>query len=195
MVTVEEIFKKISSRQFLLPDARELIKRSYYFSDNHAHPDVHIVLTGNSRPADLHFQHLPNYDERALHSMFRSMDDAAAAIAAALNCRAGEAAMRFLSVSSVRRLALYSRSAASHAATMFERAAVVHAGARAGTTYTPVQTEVVVVIFGIHAEQVFVVTAYPCHILPANRPLPPAGHDLLEYRQGPQQQLFTYPAE
>jgi hypothetical protein len=187
MILVEELFQKISARQFQLADAREFIKRSYYFANTH--PDVHIVLTG-SGPADLHFQHLPQYEARSLHSMFLSMDDAASAVAAALNCAAGEASMRFLSVSSVTRVALYSRSGATHASEMLVRAAIGANGARTGTMYSQQSTALVVLALGIHANSVVLTTAYPTHNLPANRPHPPAGLDLLEYNNT---QLFTYP--
>ena len=61
------------------------------------------------RPADFHFQDVPQYEARERpHSMFESMEDAAGAIARGLNCRAGEAALRFLSVTAVNWVAIYS---------------------------------------------------------------------------------------
>jgi hypothetical protein len=193
MVTVEELFKKIAARQFLLADARELIKRSYYFANNRAHPDVHIVLAGQRRPQDLHFHDVAPYGNRPMHSMFPSMDDAAGAIAAALNCRAGEAALRFLSISNVLTVAVYSRTGAGHASTMLER--LTTPGATPNARYVAQQTSVVIVVLSIEAEQVFVTTAYPCHTLSPDDPVPPLGYDLVRYLRGQAQQIFTYTAE
>src|ERR1700678_1464593 len=95
MITVRALFEKVSARNFQASDAKELIKTSYYFSPTkngkpEFHSDLHVVLS-STRPADFHFQNEPKYEERSLHSMFKSLDDAATAIAASLNCRAGEA--------------------------------------------------------------------------------------------------------
>jgi len=120
MADVAELFGKIDSGNFGIPDARELIKSSYYLAATHS--DVHIVLSLR-RPADFHFQHLQGYEERA-HSMFPSMDEAGAGIAAALNYQAGKTALRFLSVSSVNRITILSRSGAGIANTTMLRSAI-----------------------------------------------------------------------
>jgi len=188
MITVEELFTKISARQFQPADAGEFIKTSYYFAQTH--PDVHIVLSV-SRPADFHFQHVPKYERRSLHSMFQSMEDAKAGIAGSLNCRAGEAAMRFLSVSSVRKIVLFSRSGAHQASDMTLRTAIGHAGSRTGTMYGDHKTKLIVVVLGIYNGSVVLTTAYPSHMLADNKPEPPEGSDLLEYDKT---QYFTYPS-
>jgi hypothetical protein len=187
MIPVRLLFEKISSRQFHEADAKDFIKRSYYFAGLHA--DVHIILTGD-RPADLHFQDDPTYEERAVHSMFLSMDDAAGALASSLNCPAGEAAMRFLSVSGVNKVVLYSRSGVRGASEMMLRAAVESRGARTGTMYSRRQTEFVVVVLGIRSERVVLTTAYPAQIPAEDKLQPPEGFDLLEYRKTP----YTYPS-
>jgi hypothetical protein len=187
MIAVKDLFTKIADRQFEAADAKEFLKSSYYFAGTH--PDVHIILSVR-RPADFHFQQVPKYEERSQHSMFMSMDDAASAIAASLNCEAGEAALRFLSVSGVEKVALYSRSGARKAETMIVRAATASMGNRTGTMYGTEKTDVVVVVLSIFSGSVVLTTAYPAHMLPQNRPKPPQGSDLLEYSK----QCFTYRA-
>ena len=187
MLSVRDLFEKVNSRRFEVADAREFIKSSYYFAGAHAH--VHIDLSVR-RPSDYHFQDVPVYEERSRHSMFQSMDDAASAVAGALNCDAGAAALRFLSVSGVNRVVLYSRSGAQSAGVMTLRAAVASMGTRTGTMYGEEKTEIVVVVLSIHSGHVVLTTAYPTHILPANKPKPPEGCDLLEYAN----QRFSYPA-
>jgi len=186
MIDLRRLFNRIQAREFNLEDARELIKSSFYFAGTH--PDVHIVLS-TRRPLDYHFQHLPNYEERALHSMFDSLDDAAAAVAGALNCDAGMAAARFLGMTAVQRVALYSRSGAAAAGEMLTRAAIASMGVRTGTMYGRTRTLVVVAVLSIFNGQVVLTTAYPAQGLPANRPLPPDGMDTLEYGN----QRFNYP--
>ena len=187
MIDVQNLFERIRSRQFNAEDAKGLIRSSYYFAATH--PDVHINLSLN-RPADFHFQHLPQYEQRGSHSMFRSMDEAAQAVAAALNSEAGAAATRFLSFSDVNRVALYSRSGAQATGTMTVRSAIASMGARTGTMYGETSTLIVVVVLSIFNGQVVITTAYPAGTMAANRPVPPEAMDLLEYRN----QTFTYPA-
>ncbi len=186
MISVQQLFERIRARQFTAEDAAGLIRSSYYFAGTH--PDVHINLSVN-RPADFHFQHLPQYEERSHHSMFPSMNDASRAIAEALNSDAGAAATRFLSFSDVRRVALYSRSGARAAAAMTVRSAIASMGARTGTMYAQTSTLLVVVVLSIFDGQVVLTTAYPARQSPPNRPFPPEGMDLLEFRN----QTFPYP--
>lgn len=186
MIDVQSLFEKIRNRQFDSNDAKGLIRSSYYFGTTH--PDVHINLSLH-RPADFHFQHLSQYEERGLHSMFRSMDEAGHAIAAALNSEAGAAATRFLSFSDVRRVAIYSRSGALAAGAMTVRSAIASMGVRTGTMYGEISTLLVIVILSIFRGQVVLTTAYPAGSVQANRPFPPNAMDLVQYRD----QTFTYP--
>jgi hypothetical protein len=185
VIPVKDLFDKIAARRFEPADAKEFVKSSYYFANTH--PDVHIVLSVR-RPADFHFQHLPQYEERSLHSMFQSMDDAAAGIAGALNCKAGESALRFLSVSGVNRATILSRSGAQAAQTMMVRSAIASMGARSGTMYGTESTAIVTVVLSIHSGEIVLTTAYPAHLLPQNRPVPPEGSDLVEFGN----QRFVY---
>ena len=188
MVSLKDLFDKVVERQFRMDDARELMKRSFYFAGGTlAHADVHVVLAA-ARPADYHFAHVPQYEERSLHSMFESMSDAAHAIAASLNSKAGESALRFLSVRGVPRATIISRSGARLADRMMVRSAVASMGTRTGTMYVTKATTVVVTVLSIDSDQVFLTTAYPAHSL-NNRPLPPVGSDLVELGH---QQRFVY---
>ena len=187
MIDVRTLFDKIGARQFTAEDAKALIRSSYYFGA--AHPDVHISL-GVNRPPDFHFQHLPQYEERRAHSMFRSMDQAASGIAATLNSNAGAAASRFLSFSDVQRAVLYSRSGARACGNTTVRAAIASMGTRTGTMYSDVSTVIVVAVLSIFNGEIVLTTAYPANQSPANRPFPPDGLDLVECRN----QTFTYPA-
>jgi len=187
MFSVAELSQRTRDRSFTVADARRLIERSYYLAGTHA--DVHIQL-GVLRPPDYHFQDLPQYEERHLHSMFRSLEDASTAVAAGLNCDAGAAAGRFLGVTGVNRVALYSRSAAGATPNMMVRSAIASMGARTGTMYGDHQTLLVVMVLSIYGGQyVVLTTAYPTHGL-SGRPIPPEGTDFLEYGN----QRFAYPA-
>ena len=73
--------------------------------------------------------------------MFLSMDDAGGAVASALNCRAGEAALRFLAVRGVDRVGIYSRSGALKVPKMTVRSAIASNKIRTGTMYGLEQTE------------------------------------------------------
>jgi len=181
MLALRELYAKIRRRQFEPADARELIKTSYYFAG--AHPDVHIDLSV-SRPADFHFQEVPKYEQRGMHSMFQSMDDAAMAISAALNCATGEEALRLLPHK--KSVAIHSRTAAQHIPEMTVRSAIASMGVRTGTMYGTASTAFVVVVLNLCDGSVVLTTAYPTHMIqpkqwPAMQPPPPDGKDLLEY--------------
>jgi hypothetical protein len=185
VIPIAQFVRMTQNREFTVAEARSFIKASYYFANSH--PDVHIQLS-TSRPADYHFQHIPDYEERARHSMFQSLDDAAHAVSAGLSCEAGIAAGRFLSVAGVNRVVLYSRSGAAAAPTLMSRAAIASMGTRTGTMYSHHDTLIVVMVLSIHGgDHVTLTTAYPTHSL-AGRPVPPPGTDLLEYGN----QRFTY---
>jgi hypothetical protein len=186
MVSLHELFQKVRTRRFAVEDAKELIKSSFYFGG--AHPDVHIHLSV-LRPPDFHFQHLPQYEDRDVHSMFPSFEVAASAVAASLNCAAGAAAARFLSVSGVDRVALYSRSGGQAAPNTIARTAIGVQGVRTGTMYGSHTTLIVVLVLIIRNGQVVLLTAYPTHGI-GNRPVPADGFDMLEYGN----QRFTYPS-
>jgi hypothetical protein len=186
MVSIAELFKQIASRTFAAPDAKWLVKSSYYFAGTHA--DVHIILAVR-RPPDYYVQSLPKYADRSLHSMFESMDDAATAIAAALNCRAGEATVRFLSVSGVEKVALYSRTGARVVSRMAIRSAGPEHGGAAHIEKKV--AAVVVVVLSIRDGQIVLTTAYPAHSL-INRPMPPRDSDLVEIDK---EQVFSYTVE
>jgi hypothetical protein len=193
MIDIRQLFATIQARKFGVENARELIKSSYYFAGTH--PDVHIVLSTLRLP-DYHFQDLAKYEERAGHTMFRSLDDASAGVAAALNCQAGSAAVRFLSVSSVRKVGLVSRSGARAVTQkMLVRSAIASMGNRTGTMYGAESTLVVVVVLSIYSGHVVLTTAYPAYQL-KDRPVPPNGKDVLEYGNPyrPDCQRFIYDA-
>jgi hypothetical protein len=178
MIDLKSLFERVYARRFDAADAKEFIKRSYYFAGTH--PDVHIVLSVRRAP-DYHFQDNPQYEGRGRHSLFPSMEDAASGIAAALNCKAGEAALRFVSVSGVNRVTLYSRSGARAAPNMSVRSAIAVMGARTGTMYSEEKTAAVVLVLSIQAGYIVLTTAYPINAFAEQRPEPPPDHDLLEY--------------
>jgi hypothetical protein len=178
MIDLKSLFERIYARGFDAADAKEFIKRSYYFAG--AHPDVHIVLSVRRAP-DYHFQDNPQFEERSRHSLFLSMDDAASGIAASLNCKAGEAALRFLSVSGVNRVTLLSRSGAREAPNMSVRSAIAAMGTRTGTMHSTDRTVAVVLVLSMRDGNVVLTTSYPINAFAQQRPEPPPDHDLLEY--------------
>jgi hypothetical protein len=200
MITVRALFEKVTARNFQTSDAREFIKTSYYFSPQkngkpEFHSDLHVVLS-STRPADYHFQNDPVYEQRALHSMFKSFEDAATAIAACLNCRAGEAALRMLSMSDIRDVTLYSRTGAKQASEMVERAAIGSQGMRTGTMYSEKATQFVIVVLTISGEKVAIKTAYPALMVRRGLEPPPEAMDLVVCQQTTRgDRPYVYPSE
>ena len=189
MIDLKSLFERVYGRRFDAADAKEFIKRSYYFAG--AHPDVHIVLSVRRAP-DYHFQHMPEYEERGArppHSLFLSMDDAANGIAAALNCKAGEAALRFLSVRGVNRVTVISRSGARAAPNVSVRSAIAAMGTRTGTMYGAGKTVAVVLILSMREGNVVLTTSYPIEAFTLKLPEPPQDHDLLKHNEIP----YVYP--
>jgi hypothetical protein len=180
MLPLKDLFEKVAARQFEPADARLFIKYSYYFANTH--PDVHIVLNIRRSP-DFHFEHVSEYASRDFHTMFQSMDDAAAGIAGALNSKAGEAALRFIGVTAVRQVAIHSRSAARLVPQVTLRTVTPGAGPHYETAAAPVIT----LVLGIHDGEVVLTTAYPL-LMPRDRPLPPNGFDMVEVMK----QFFLY---
>jgi len=191
MIPTAELFFKIADRQFDVTAAKTLIRTSYYFGEGH--PDVHIQLNIRGQP-DMHFGHIPRYAGRTTHSMFPSFDDAAHGISAALNCKAGESVARFLAVSGVDRVALYSRSGAKGMTELVRRS--VAGGSAQYDTFT---ADFVVVVLSILSDEVVITTAYPARVGSMPRPLPMDNHDRVEVRENRNNRLtaqnFYYPSQ
>ncbi len=75
MIPIDEMFRKVYSGTFTAVDAKRLIKTSYYFGGGHAH--LHIKL-GDNRAPDHNFSDLQKYEERDRHSIFPTLEGAAA---------------------------------------------------------------------------------------------------------------------
>lgn len=170
----------IINRNFTEVDGRSVINYTAYVARHDGlHADLHIGLDTPRFPFDEHLANLPQYEERARHSMFADFDQAAAAVAAGLNTPAGEEAVLDLILFGGR-VALYSRSACRGAPQMVLRHATAVMGARAGTMVGQAQTLWVTFVLTAHRGHAALITAFPLDQPSPNRPQPAAGQDLHE---------------
>ena len=169
----------IHHRRFGEIQARTVINYTAYVARHDGlHADLHIGLDTDRLPYDEHLAAIPQYEERARHSMFANIEEAAAALAAGLNTPAGEEALGDLMHGG--RVTLYSRSACHGAAQMILRQATAVMGVRAGTMMRHENTLWVTFVLTDHRGHVALVTAYHVDQPSANRPQPPAGIDYHE---------------
>lgn len=198
--TLREVHDLVKSRSFGPVAARTLINYSAYVAGTdpsvHIHPHVHIMAGGAGRAPDEHFRDKLDFknepdDERAMQSMFRSLEEGAGGVSAAMNCRAGEAVVNFFHMSAVRRVALHSRPRAAGVPEMTLRSATSAMGTRSGTMYMNLDTSFVTLVFTIYAGCLVLVTGLPAGVTPWGRNHPPENMDLVVYSG----QDYPFPAE
>jgi hypothetical protein len=175
-----DAFDAVLHRTFTAVEARTVINYTAYVARHDGlHADLHVGLDTPWHPYDEHVADLPQYDERARHSMFANLDEAAAALAAGLNTPAGEEAL-FDLILFAGRVTLYSRSACHGAPQMILRHATAVMGVRAGTMTRREQTLWVTFVLTAHRGHAALVTGYPVDQPSPGRPQPAAGQDIHE---------------
>lgn len=175
------VAERIQRRAFGPADAMALIR----YSDltrmtTKAHPGVHVSITAPARTRDFHIQGT-SYAQRPRHSMFRSEDETAEAVAKALNTQAGaEAVTRLQHLGLGGRGVLYSRSGALPAVGLNRSAA------SGSVSWTEVPAGFVTLVLDHHGDGLLVLqTAYPnLEPMADHRVVPPDGADLLEMPRG-----------
>ncbi|HUO29033.1 MAG TPA: hypothetical protein VMU80_07450 [Bryobacteraceae bacterium] len=175
------VAERIARREFDAGDAMALIRYSDLSRGyTGGHPGPHVSVTSPARSRDFHLAGT-TYAARARHTMFRSEQEAAGAVAAALNTQAGaEAVLRLQHLRLGKRAVLYSRSGARIGGGV-NRAAGSH-----GVTWTAGATEFVTLVLEHSGDgQLVLITAYP-NLASAgdHRVVPPDGADLLEMPRG-----------
>jgi hypothetical protein len=171
------IAERIRQRNFLATDAMALIRYSDLTQRKPlAHPGVHVSVTAAARTRDFHIQGT-TYAQRARHTMFRSEDQTAEAVAKALNTQAGaETILRLQHLRLGRRGVLYSRSGA------IPGAGITRSAGGSGVSWTEAPTGFVTLVLDHHGDGLLVLhTAYPnLEPLKDHSVVPPDGADLLE---------------
>ena len=171
------VAERIAARSFGPADAMALIR----YSDltrltTKAHPGVHVSITAPARARDFHIEGT-TYARRVRHSMFRSENRMAEAVAAALNTQAGAEAMtRLQHLRLGRRAVLYSRSGA------LPDTGVTRSALGSGASWTETSTGFVTLVLDHHGDGLLVLqTAFPnLEPLEDHSVVPPDGADLLE---------------
>ncbi|MFN7995047.1 MAG: hypothetical protein U0Q18_15675 [Bryobacteraceae bacterium] len=171
------VAERIGRRTFGPADAMALIR----YSDltrltTRAHPGVHVSITAPARARDFHIQGT-TYANRVRHSMFRSEDETAQAVANALNTQAGaETILRLQNLRLGGRGVLYSRSGA------VPDSGVTRSAGSSGVTWAEARTGFVTLVLDHHGDGLLVLqTAYPnLEPLEDHSVVPPDGADLLE---------------
>ncbi len=171
------IAERIGQRSFGPSDAMALIRYSDLSrAQTGAHPGPHVSITAPARTRDFHLADT-KYAARDLHTMFRSEQHAAAAVAAALNTQAGaEAILRLQHLRLGRRAVLYSRSGAS------PDTGVLRSAGDSGVSWTEAPTQFVTLVLEHRGDgQLVLITAYPnLESIGDHRVVPPNNADLLE---------------
>ena len=173
------IAEKIARREFEASDAMALIRYADLDRDNtRGHPGVHVSITSPVRTRDFHLE--GSYARRNFHSMFGSEQQAATAVALALNTQAGAEAVKRLQMLTLGpRVVLYSRSAAGSPG-------VIRSAGTAGVNWTNGRAAFVTLVLQHNGDgQLILITAYP-NIAPTrgDRYEPPDGADVLEVGTG-----------
>ena len=175
------VAERIGQRNFGPADAMALIR----YSDltrmtTRAHPGAHVSLTAPARARDFHIQGT-SYANRVRHSMFRSEDETALAVAKALNTQAGaEAVLRLQHLCLGGRAVLYSRSGG------LPDIGVTRSAGGGGVSWTEAPTGFITLVLDHHGDGLLVLqTAYPnLEPLEDHSVVPPEGADLLEMPRG-----------
>ena len=172
---------RIARREFGAADAMALIRYSDLSRmQTGAHPGPHVSITAPARTRDFHLQDT-KYAARDLHTMFRSEQQAASAVAAALNTQAGaEAVIRLQHLRLGRRAVLYSRSGAA------PDTGVLRSAGQNGVSWTEAPTQFLTLVLEHRGDgQLVLITAYPnLESIGDHRAAPPQGADLLEIPYG-----------
>jgi hypothetical protein len=175
------VAERIGNREFGPSDAMALIRYADLSRDlTGAHPGPHVSITAPARTPDFHLDDT-KYAKRTLHSMFRSEQHAAAAVAMALNTQAGAEAMtRLHHLRLGRRCVLYSRSGAT------PDSGVVRSASASGVSWTEAKTEFITLVLEHRGDgQLVLITAYPnLESTGDHRVMPPSGADILEAPPG-----------
>jgi hypothetical protein len=175
------VAERIARREFGPGDAMALIRYSDLSRmQTGAHPGPHVSITAPSRTRDFHLEDT-KYAARDLHTMFRSEEHAATAIAKAINTQAGaEAVMRLQHLRLGRRAVLYSRSGAA------SDTGVMRSAGPSGVSWTDGRTQFVTLVLEHRGDgQLVLITAYPnLEAVGDHRAVPPSGADLLEMPYG-----------
>ena len=175
------VAERIADRAFDAADAMALIRYSDLTREQtKAHPGPHVSLSSPLRTRDFHLEDT-KYAARDLHSMFRSEQAAANAIAMALNTMAGyEAVLRLQHLRMGRRAILYSRSGAT------ADGGVVRSAGAHGVSWTEAPTEFITLVLEHRGDgQLVLITAYPnLESIGDHKVVPPSGSDLLEIPYG-----------
>ena len=175
------IAERIARRDFGPADAMALIRYSDLSRNTtRAHPGVHVSITAPSRTRDFHIQGT-KYADRVRHSMFRSEDSTAEAVAGALNTQAGaETVLRLQHLRLGRKAVLYSRSGA------VPDAGVTRSSQGHGVDWAEAQSAFVTLVLYHHGDGLLVLqTAYPnLEPLEHHPVVPPDNADLLEMPPG-----------
>jgi hypothetical protein len=175
------IAERITQRVFGPADAMALIR----YSDlsrmtTRAHPGVHVSVTAPARTRDFHIEGTP-YAQRVRHSMFRSEEETAQAVAKALNTQAGaETVSRLQHLRLGGRGVLHSRSGA------VPDSGVIRSAGASGISWREAPTGFVTLVLDHHGDGLLVLqSAYPnLEPLADHNVVPPDGSDLLEMPRG-----------
>lgn len=175
------VAERIGQRHFGPADAMALIR----YSDlsrmtTGAHPGVHVSITAPARTRDFHIQGT-KYAQRNRHTMFRSEDQTAQAVAKALNTQAGaETILRLRHLRLGGRAVVYSRSGA------VLDIGVTRSAGTSGASWTEAPTGFVTLVLDHHGDGLLLLqTAYPnLEPLEDHNVVPPNGADLLEMPRG-----------
>lgn len=175
------IAERIGQREFSPADAMALIRYSDLTQRKPlAHPGVHVAITSKARTPDFHILGTA-YAERARHTMFRSEDQVALAVAKALNTQAGaETILRLQHLRLGGRGVLRSRSGA------LPDIGVMRSAGASGVSWTNAPTGFVTLVLDHHGDGLLVLqTSYPnLEPLADHSVVPPDGADLLEMPKG-----------
>ena len=175
------VAERIGRREFNTSDALALIRYSDLSRmQTGAHPGPHISVTAPARTRDFHLGDT-KYAARDLHTMFRSEDQAATAVAMALNTQAGaEAVLRLQHLRLGAQAVLYSRSGAT------ADSGVLRSAGGQGVFWTEAPTQFVTLVLKHRGDgQLVLITAYPnLESIGDHAVVPPNGADLLEIPRG-----------
>jgi hypothetical protein len=175
------VAERIARREFGAADAMALIRYSDLSREQtKAHPGPHVAITAPTRTRDFHIENT-KYAARALHTMFRSEQNAATAIAMALSTQAGaEAVRRLQNLGFGGHATLYSRSGA------VPDAGVLRTAGAQSVSWIDAKTQFITLVL-VHSGdgQLVLITAYPnLESIGDHQVVPPDHADLLEIPRG-----------
>ena len=172
--------ERIGERAFGAADAMALIRYSDLMREQtKAHPGPHVLLSSPLCSRDFHLEDT-KYAGRDLHTMFRSEQAAATAVAMALNTQAGyEAVLRLQHLRLGEVAWLYSRSGAT------PDGGVLRSAGAHGVSWTEAPTQFITLVLLHRDRQLVLITAYPnLESIGDHKLVPPSGADMLEMPKG-----------